>query len=124
MGIKFGEFLIKRGKITEKQLKTALSQQAEEHYKFGETGLFFGKIEDDQVDIVLKAMTEEKHAGKKFGEIAKEMKFIFSDDIEEILELEEQINVRIGKILAMSGYISQKEVDRALREFKKSGHAG
>ena len=119
MGIKFGQFLINKKKITEEQLKGALSLQVEEHYELGQVAIFFGKMQDKQVDIVLKAMTEEKHAGKKFGEVAKELNFVSSSDLDETLELEEEINNRIGKILAMSGYITQEEIDKCLKEFKE-----
>ena len=119
MIIKFGEFLINRKKITEEQLKRALSSQVEEHYKLGQIGKFIGKMEDKQIDIVLKAMMEENHAGKKFGEVAKELNFISSNDLHEILELQEEINIRIGKILAMSGFITQEEIDGCLKEFKE-----
>ena len=119
MAIKFGEFLINREKITEGQLKSALSSQVEEHYKLGQIGKFIGKMEDKQIDIVLKAMMEDKHAGEKFGEVAKELNFISSNDLHEILELEEEINIRIGKILTMSGFITQEEIDECLKEFKE-----
>jgi hypothetical protein len=33
------------------------------------------------------------------------------------LELEEEINIRIGKILAMSGFITQEEIDKCLKKF-------
>jgi len=120
MAIKFGQFLIETKKITEEQLKRALSSQVEEHYKLGQVGKFLGKMEDEQVDLVLKTMTEEKHAGKKFGEVAIELNFITSNDLQEILEMEEEINIRIGKILAMSGFIAQEEIDKYLKEFNKS----
>ena len=118
MAIKFGEYLISRGKITEKQLKRALSSQAEEHYKLGQIGKFLGQMGDQQIDIVLKAMKEEKHVGKRFGEVAQRLKFISSHDLYEILEMQEEINIRIGKILAMSGFITQEEIDVCLKEFK------
>ncbi len=119
MGIQFGQFLIDKKKITEKQLKRALSSQVEEHYKLGQIGKFLGNIEGKQIDIVLKAMMEENHAGKKFGEVAKELDFISSNDLQNILELEEEMNIRIGKILAMSGFITQEEIDECLKEFKE-----
>ncbi len=119
MGIKFGQFLIDKKKITEEQLKRALSSQVEEHYTLGQIGKFVGKMEDKQIDIVLKAMMEENHAGKKFGEVAKELNFISSNDLHDILELEEEINITVGKILAMSGYITQEEIDKCLKEFKE-----
>lgn len=119
MGIKFGQSLIGKKKITEEQLKRALSSQVEEHYKLGQIGVFLGKIEDEHIDIVLKAMMEENHAGKKFGEVAKELHFISSNDLHDILELEEEINIRVGKILAMSGFITQEEIDKCLKEFNE-----
>lgn len=119
MGIKFGQSLIGKKKITEEQLKRALSSQVEEHYKLGQIGVFLGKIEDKHIDIVLKAMMEENHAGKQFGEVAKELHFISSNNLHDILELEEEINIRVGKILAMSGFITQEEIDKCLKEFNE-----
>lgn len=119
--IKFGEFLIENNIITEEELKRALSQQTTGHYKFGESGFELGIIEEEQVDIVLRALTEEKNAGKKFGEVAEELGIISPDEVDEILELQEDIAIRLGEIVAMSGYVSKEEIEKCLEEFKKHG---
>jgi hypothetical protein len=119
MGIKFGQFLINKGKVTETQLKRALASQAEEQIEFGQIAVILGKMEHQQVDIVRKAMTEKKHSGKSVGEVAKAFNFISANDLYEILEMEEELNNRIGKILTMSGYITQAEIDTCLKEFKE-----
>lgn len=119
MATRFGQFLIDKKKITEEQLKRALSAQMDEQIEFGQIALSLGKMKPQQVDMLHKAMIEEKHADKSFGEVAKELNFISSNDLFEILEMEEELNNRIGKILAMSGYITQAEIDQCLKEFKE-----
>ena len=119
MATKFGQFLIGKKKITEEQLTRALSSQTEEQIEFGQIALTLGKMKTQQVDMLHKAMTEEKHADKRIEDVAIELNFISSKDLHEIFELEEELNNKIGKILAMSGYITQPEIDQYLKEFKE-----
>jgi len=119
MAIQLGQFLINKKKITAKQLKQVLSLQAEEHHKFGEIAGFFGLMTDEQVAVTLKAMTEKKHAEKRFGEIARELNFLTSGNIDEIRKIEEELNNRIGKMFVMSGYITQEEFDKFFQEYKE-----
>jgi len=117
MNVKFGQFLINNGEITEDQLNTALSLQLEEHYKLGQLACFSGKIDENQVSLILKAMTEEVYAGRKFGEVAMALDFISKGDLEEIVNLEDEVNIRIGEILVMAGYVTQDEFDKYYKEF-------
>ncbi len=120
MMIRFGEFLIKNDVITEGQLKRALTQQTTGHYKFGESAFELGMIGSKQIDTVLAAMTEEAHAGKNFGTVAKELGLLSPDEVDEVVELQEDIAIRLGEILAMSGYISKEEAERCLAEFMEN----
>lgn len=119
MSIKFGQFLINQKKITEEQLNIALSSQSEEHIDLDQIVISLGKMEDKQLDKVVKALVEEKYAGQNIGEVARALNFISSDDLLEIRQLEEELNNRIGKISVMSGYITQEEIDKCLKEFRE-----
>jgi len=119
MATKFGQFLIDKKKITEEQLTRALSSQSEEQIEFGQIALSLEKMKPNQVDMLHKAMTEENHAEKSIGEVAVELNFISSNDLHEILEMEEALNNKVGRILAMSGYITQAEIDKCLKEFNE-----
>ena len=65
-------------------------------------------------------MQGNEYAGKKFGEVAAEHNYIVPSDIDKIMDVEEEINLRIGKIMVMSGYITQGECDKCYSEFKES----
>jgi hypothetical protein len=121
MMIRFGEFLIENNVITEEQLKRALSQQTTGHYKFGESAFELGIIERKHIDTVLAAMTEEAYAGKNFGTVAKELGLLSPDEVDEVTALQDDIAIRLGEILAMSGYISKEEAERRLAEFMEKG---
>ncbi|MGR3176935.1 MAG: hypothetical protein ACUZ8E_02635 [Candidatus Anammoxibacter sp.] len=120
MRIKFGQFLINKKKITEEQLKKALTIQVEEHCKIGDITYFAGRMKEKQVDATLIAMTDGKNADKKFGEVAVELGYLSPNDVDEIMEVEEAINIRIGKILVLSGNITQDECDKYSKEFESA----
>ena len=120
MVIKCGQFLIDKKKIKEEQLKRALSAQAEEEIEVWQIALSLGKMRPDQVDMLDKAMLKEQYAEKRIGDVAVELNFVSTNDLYEIFEMKDELNNKIGKILAMSGYITQADIDACLKEFRES----
>lgn len=118
MGNYFGEFLISKGKVTEEQVKKALSLQKEERYNPEEIADFSGQMTEKQIETVIKAMEEERYARKGFSEVALDLKFISPNGLHDIVSLEEEVNVRIGRILVGLGYLYQEECDKYLKEFR------
>jgi predicted transcriptional regulator len=120
MGNYFGEFLINKKKITDEQLKKALSLQKEERCKIEDIANFSGKMTEDQIKTVLKAMEEEKYSRKGFSEVALELGLITQNDISDIASLEDELNIRIGRVLVNLGYVYQEECNKYLKEFRNA----
>ena len=64
---------------------------------------------EKQIATVLKSMEEEEYARKSFSEIALDLKYISPNGLNNIVSLEEEVNVRIGRILVGLGYLYQEE---------------
>lgn len=62
-------------------------------------------------------MTEEVYAGRKFGEVAMALDFISKGDLDDIVNLEDEVNIRIGEVLVMAGYVNQDDLDEYYKEF-------
>ncbi len=120
MGTFFGKFLIDKKMITEEQLKKALSLQKEERYELKDIANFSGKLTEKQIDMVFRGMKEEKYAGKEFCEVALEMNLITPNDVQDIMVLENEINIRIGKVLVELGHMKEEECHQCLTEFNNA----
>lgn len=120
MGNYFGEFLITKKNITDEQLRKALSLQKEECFAAEDIANFSGRMTQGQIRSVLKAMEDEKYSRKGFSEVALELGLVSQRDLNGIASLEDEINIRIGRVLVNLGYIYQEECNKFLKEFRSA----
>ncbi len=117
--MKFGEYLVKKGKIEESELEAALKSQEEEHITLGVLAVRENLLNNKQLSAILDNQREKREKGGLFGEIAIELGFLTRDDIDKLLILQKKARNLLGEILILYGAISKNDLEDELRQFYK-----
>lgn len=114
--MKFGEYLLKKGKINKADLDVALQLQTEEGVNLEALAVEEGLLTEWQLDVILD---RQKESGRdsSFVEIAIDMKFLNKEQIDELLRKQKSIYSLIGEILVLSGALSHDEKEEELKLF-------
>ncbi len=118
--MKFGEHLVKKGKIEESELEAALKFQEEEHITLGVLAVRENLLNNKQLSAILDNQREKRERGGLFGEIAIELGFLTRDDIDKLLILQKESRNFLGEILILCGAISKNDLEDELRQFHKA----
>lgn len=113
---RIGEVLIKRGLITEADLKQAL---AEQKLRIGETLLRNGKISEAELTDAL--VYQQDHSEKKLGVILREKGYAGHEDIQWALQ---RTRRRLGEILVDRGIITTYELNIVLGRMWYANYKG
>lgn len=110
----FGQYLLKKGLVTNKDINEACSLQRKHCQKIGrkarEDGLLSGS------DIA-KITREQGELGSKFGETAEKLKLLTHEQVSELLDKQKREYMLFGEALVLSGVLSEAVVKRELKRF-------
>ena len=80
--MRFGEYLLNKGKIEESELEDSLKFQKEKHIILGVLAIRENALNNKQLSVILD---HQRESGCLFGEIAIELGFLSKDDMEDEL---------------------------------------
>lgn len=116
--ILFGRFLVREGKISEKELLETIKVQNEINRSFAVAALEKDLI---TIDDFKKALAYQKQKGIRFRNALLELNVADNKKIEEIESRFNKDAVRLGELLVKRGVISKDELAEALSNFKARG---
>lgn len=116
--ILFGRFLVREGKISEKDLIETIKIQNEINRSFAVVALEKDLI---TIDDFKKALAYQKQKGIRFRDALLELNVADNKKIEEIESTFNEDTVRLGELLVKRGVISEEELAESLNNFKARG---
>ena len=111
---RFGEFLIKKGLISEEERDDALAIQNAINLRLG---ILANIQEIITVGQIFDVLEHQKGSGKKFGEVAKHLSLINEDQLRKLLQSQEQLRMKVGEILVGLTYLKKEDMETALEHF-------
>ncbi len=114
--MRFGEYLIKKDLISEKELETALEMQRQTKVPLGKLAVETGCI--DKLKN-MQLLLEQIETNRRYGDIALEQGLLTEKKIEELIEVQKAESIPLGKILADTTGLSKYQLVMALKEFIK-----
>ena len=114
----FGEYLVKRNIIQEKDLVRALSIQKTDRVPLGQLAMQKGLIDNKQLFRILSRQRKPDEKNKNFGMLAVEMNYLSQEEVEMLLERQTHTSRLLGEILVSQGLVSQMELIKALKKFR------
>jgi len=115
--ILFGEYLKRKGLISEEQLNETLKMQQELNKEFGELAVAKKLLSENDVKKILEIQKKKKD--KKFGELAVSTEKLTSKDVDNILKLQSKGNLHIGEIFCLMGILPYEKIAEELEKYKK-----
>ncbi|MEK6767297.1 MAG: hypothetical protein AABY49_13880 [Planctomycetota bacterium] len=116
--MRFGEYLIKKGKVEESELEDALKFQREEHITLGVLAIRENALNNEQLSTILDYQREK--GGGLFGKIAIDLGFLSKKVVDKLLILQKKKHNLIGEILVLYGAIGKEEMEEELRQFHEA----
>ncbi len=110
----FGEFLVKKGILSKKQLGDLLEEQRNINKKIGELSIRRKYLKDRDVNSILEFQIINDAS---FGEIAIREGYLKEEEVNDLLFFQEIENFHLGELLVRRGMISLKELSSLLEEF-------
>ena len=114
----FGEYLIERNIIREKDLARALEIQKTDRVPLGQLAMQKGLIDNKQLFRILSRQRKPEEKDKSFGKLAVAMEYLSQEQVETLLERQTHTNRLLGEILVSQGWVSQMELIKALKKFR------
>lgn len=115
--MRFGEYLLKKGKISKDQLEKALELQTSNFVILGEEAMSANFLNEKQVTSIIE---NQKTQGGFFWDIAAKLKYIKEDDIEKVSGMVKRENFLIGEKLISSGAISKEDLEGEWEQYMQS----
>jgi hypothetical protein len=112
----FGQFLLRKGLISERDLFNALMIQREQNRLIGAVAREKGWLSASDVEKILAY--QEKNS-KKFGEVAVEQTLLSGEQVELLLLEIEENHVFFGEALVSLGALSEPDMLRNLETFHR-----
>jgi len=114
----FGEYLIERNIIREKDLARALEIQKTDRVPLGQLAMQKGLIDNKQLFRILSRQRKPEEKNKSFGKLAVAMEYLSQGQVEALLEQQTHTNRLLGEILVSEGRVSQMKLIKALKIFR------
>ena len=114
----FGEYLVGKNIIQERDLDHALSIQKTDRVPLGQLALQKGLIDNKQLFRILSRQRRPEDKHKNFGSLAVEMEYLDQEQVETLLEQQTHTNRLLGEILVSLRLVSQMELIKALKRFR------
>ncbi len=112
--MRFGEYLVSRGKIGEKEILEAVAQQRSYHKVIGQLAIEMNLLSPRDVARI-RGIQREK--GTKFGDIAINLNLLSPEQVESLLKIQKNNHQFLGKILVTQGRMTPEELVGELRKF-------
>jgi len=114
----FGEYLVERNIIREKDLARALEIQKTDRVPLGQLAMQKGLIDNKQLFRILSRQRKPEEKDKSFGKLAVAMEYLSQEQVKTLLERQTHTNRLLGEILVSQGWVSQMELIKALKKFR------
>ncbi len=112
----FGNYLLKRGMITPRQLRDVLALQDSVRVKLGILAIDAGYMTAAHVERVNALQAQQD---KRFGEIAIDEGFMNQDQLTELLGQQNKRHLLISQALVDRNVLTYEEVESVLNEYRK-----
>ncbi len=113
--MKFGAYLLKKGKIKESELTDALKSQTGDFVIFGDMAINGNVLTKEQVNAI---MDLQRKQGGFFGDIAVKLGFLKEGEVENRLGIHDRKRYLIGEKLVHFGAISKEDMEAELKQFQ------
>ncbi len=114
----FGQYLAKKGLITEQEIVWARIMQKRENKRIGQLARERGLMSKEDVEKVLTL--QEHDPDKRFVELAVEQKILGPEEVEKLLREQEDSHLFFGDALVKLGSLTKEELERELVEFSQA----
>lgn len=115
-GLYFGDYLLKKGKISHSLLMDVLRQQDTSHIKLGLIAVAEKLLTSKQAEELNEL---QKHEDRRFGDIAIEKGYLKREDVEYLLKLQGNPYIKFVQALTEKNIMTLEQIEEALEEFKK-----
>ncbi len=116
MAVKFfGQFLLEKGAVKNKDLLTAIELQETTNLKFGATALSMGLLTVDAFERVHDA---QRIDDLKFGDMAVKLGILTEETVKQVLTRQKNNHLYIGEALVRIGALSSETLKKHLDAFK------
>ncbi|MCB9557760.1 MAG: hypothetical protein H6707_16740 [Deltaproteobacteria bacterium] len=109
-----GQFLLRRGVISEAQLEQAVEKQRQSNMRIGDLAVDSGKMTVAQAEMIA---AKQRQIDKRFGEIAREAGLLSEDDLSFLLDDQRRRRLKIGAALVAIGALTEQQLDKELEAF-------
>ncbi len=113
--MKFGAYLLKKGKIKESELANALKSQTDDFVIFGDMAINGNVLTKEQVNAIIDLQRKQ---GGFFGDIAVKLGFLKEGEVENRLGIHDRKRYLIGEKLVHFGAISKEDMEAELKQFQ------
>ncbi len=114
--MRFGEFLVKKGLITDAELEIA-SNIIKSKFFFGVLSVREKYLElDALVNLLEEQKTIKPH--KKIGQIAVSKGLMNQEQVEKILAIQRESRGFLGEVFASMGVIDSRELEKQLEAYR------
>jgi CheY-specific phosphatase CheX len=117
MAVKFfGQFLLEKGAVGNKDLLKAIELQETTNLKFGATALSMGLLTVEAFEQVHDAQRLED---LKFGDMAVNLGILTEEQVKQVLTRQKNNHLYIGEALVRIGALTSEELKKHLEDFKE-----
>lgn len=113
----FGQFLLDRGVINERQLQQALAYQNTVNIRVGTLAIDQGLMNHTQVQEIMEL---QKRRNQLFGELAIAQNYLTREQLEDLLKQQSDNRVYLGEVLLELHFITLEELERNLKEYQQA----
>lgn len=110
----FGEYLRKKGLISEKDILVARHVQQETNKQIGELAIKQKMLTAQKVQRILQ---QQENTNKKFGEIAIDLNVLTRKQVKDLVLYQKDFNIHIGEIFKYEGELGNVDLIREIEEF-------
>jgi hypothetical protein len=116
--MRFGEFLLSRGRISKKDMDEACRAQIVNNHLIGVLAMDHGMLRPDELEHILdhQARAVDK---PRFGEVAIGLGYLGREDLEELLTIQAENRLRIGDVLVLQSRLTEQELLAELRAYRE-----
>lgn len=114
----FGQYLARKGLITEREIIAARMMQKKTNKRIGRLARERGMMGKDDVAMILAL--QEHDPDRKFIELAVEQEMLSPEDVERLLREQEDSHLFFGEALVKLGSLTREELERELAEFDEA----
>lgn len=112
----FGEFLVTKGALSQKDLESAILYQKQNNKLLGELAINKSMLSRQQV---FDCLYLQRKTHKRFGHIALEKGYLSQEQLSILLEAQAENHVFIGEAIVRKGLVSGERMNSLINEYKR-----